>query len=394
MPYKSLSDVTDASNGRGMKRFTLFADVGVTQAAIEAPGFFSKYELRGWYSGDMIDIIAESRRLVYIIINDSGPDDSLTIMPIPISYGTDDQIASEVPTVPGPAGTVTAGLLSTQAQLDALNAYLAAIAAAQVSAVPGGAGTPTAGAITAQAQLDALNVYLDTLGAINVAAVAGPALTPTAGITTVQGQLAALNAAAAAATDDQTAAEVPTAAPAIGPGVGQTSAQAYLNALNAYLAALTSSQVANVGGVAGTPTAGTLNVQAAVDALNGAAAANATMSGRPLASVDMGTFTGTTIPDNVTMVAALQALETAVELAIAGTGPNFAASNTDTLVNITPGGAAGHTPAINLNAANLITMLLASPAFVTGINAIISNRFTFDGTTLCFDFNNNGSTMS
>lgn len=391
-PWKNISDVTDASNRTGIKRYWFKLDAGVTEADILTAGFINRYDLRGWQSGDLIAMISDTRHLLYEIVGDDNADRYVELVQVPAVYGSDDQIAAEVPIVSPLVGPAIAAT-EVQAAIDALSAYLDALDAGQVDATAGAAGTPTVGATDVQAQLDALNAYVDGLQAGQVGAT-DPGVGPAAGITDVGAYLAALNAGLAAVTDDQTAAEVTTTAPVAGPALGQTSAQAYLDALNAYLIALASTNVSNTGGLAGTPTAGTVTVQAAIDALNTVASANATMSGRPLASVDMGTFTGSTIPDNVTMVAALQALETAVEAAAAGTGPTFAATNTDTLVAITAAGTAGHTPGINLNTANLITTLLASPAFVAGINAIISARFTFDGTTLCFDFNDNGNTMA
>lgn len=52
------------------------------------------------------------------------------------------------------------------------------------------------------------------------------------------------------------------------------------------------------------------------------------LSGVPANSTDLGTFTGTTIGDNLTIKAAIQALETALEILIAETPNVFADTNT------------------------------------------------------------------
>jgi hypothetical protein len=89
-------------------------------------------------------------------------------------------------------------------------------------------------------------------------------------------------------------------------------------------------------------------------------------------------------------VAALIA-EATMAAALATAGPTFSATNTDGRIAITTGGTKGHAPALNINIAALITDLLADANFIAGINEIITARFSWDGTKLCFDFNNNGS---
>lgn len=44
---------------------------------------------------------------------------------------------------------------------------------------------------------------------------------------------------------------------------------------------------------------------------------------------------------------------------------------------------------------NIVTSIAANPLFVSQIwGAILANHWTFDGTTLCMDYNNNGNTMA
>lgn len=139
--FQSISDVTDASYRRGIKRFTIRALAGTTQEQIETVGFLTKNDLRSWQVGDLVSIITDDRVLLYEITGNSNPSRHIEIALIPNLLGTDNQIASEVPATAGDPSTPTEGAATVQAQLDALNDYLVALVASIGSAAYKNIGT-------------------------------------------------------------------------------------------------------------------------------------------------------------------------------------------------------------------------------------------------------------
>lgn len=94
----------------------------------------------------------------------------------------------------------------------------------------------------------------------------------------------------------------------------------------------------------------------------------ATLSGVPANSTDLGLFTGTTIADNSTIKAALQALETKAEQ-----NTSASANNSTTLVD--------HETRISSNETAITSLQTASGAATTDISEILQTLGTVDGAT-------------
>lgn len=186
----------------------------------------------------------------------------------------------------------------------------------------------------------------------------------------------------AASSDNQDASQVPmNPVLAAGAAAGAVNVQDAINALNAEGDDQTADEVPMNPVVAVGPIAGTTDVQAALEALNAASG-------------------GAVTADNVAMNPALAigpaTGQADVQAAIAAMNADLAANpdntftNADGLITVGAAGTKSHDLTANINLAALITALMADPAFVAGINAIITSRFSWNGTDLCFDFNENG----
>jgi Phage tail repeat like len=135
--FYSVSDTTDASRRRGIKRFTFKAFEGTTQEQVETLGYFTKNDIRSWQAGDLILMIMDNRQLLYEIVTNDNENRDIEVALIPNAIGTDDQVASEVPATAGAVDTPTAGLTNVQTQLDALNTELADVIAYLDGLTPG-----------------------------------------------------------------------------------------------------------------------------------------------------------------------------------------------------------------------------------------------------------------
>lgn len=257
MTFRSLQHVVVSVKNGYTREFRIYTDD--LQSVVTAPNYFPAGRFRTAKPGDLIFIIGLNYDKYYEII-DANLDGYLSIgergdgdTSAPHNVADIADYVAETVALIG----LTAPADHTHSAAETTDFNASAAAAAPVQSVNGETG----------------DVVLD---ADEIGSTAVPA-TVLAAVTNVQDALAAL-AAAQTGTDDQTGEEVVTTAAVAGPGTAGGSAQDYLDALNAYLVGLTAAQVASTGGAAGTPTEGSTNTQAAIDALNGEFADYATLA--------------------------------------------------------------------------------------------------------------------
>lgn len=110
-----------------------------------------------------------------------------------------------------------------------------------------------------------------------------------------------------------------------------------------------------------------------------------TLSGVALGSLNLGTFTGTTIPNNVTIKVALQSLETSLETLITGTPIFGNLTSGTTALTVTGGTNAVHGAgtALTIVPGNILLSTLGGQLNLTQLDAgtaVLGDTMTFDGT--------------
>jgi len=192
--------------------------------------------------------------------------------------------------------------------------------------------------ITTEAPSRALQ--LDASGNAQSSAVTSTELAYVSGVTgPIQGQLDLGASEAAAAQADATQALADAAAAQSAADAAQADIDAHIaDAVGAHAASAISNTPS--GNLAATDVQSALNeLQTELDgvaAISADVADLVTLSGRPANSVDLGSFTGSIIPDASTVKAALQSLETEIEALpdpIYYAGTYNASTNTPTLAN-------------------------------------------------------------